>query len=120
MEDILMNYYKDESCPVCSEKFKEGDDIVVCPECGTPYHRHCYNKTKRCINESKHGEYFYSNKKIKSIKESLNKKEKEEKEEKEESINKIRCKKCGKLLSEEEKVCKYCGIEVNENVEDYL
>lgn len=30
---MRMNY-KGVSCPVCGQEFKEGDDIVVCPECG--------------------------------------------------------------------------------------
>ena len=30
--------YKGNTCPVCKQKFKEADDIVVCPDCGTPYH----------------------------------------------------------------------------------
>ena len=27
--------YKGNTCPVCKQKFKEADDIVVCPDCGT-------------------------------------------------------------------------------------
>ena len=27
--------YKGNTCPVCKQKFKESDDIVVCPDCGT-------------------------------------------------------------------------------------
>ena len=26
-------------CPVCHKEFTPEDDIVVCPECGAPYHR---------------------------------------------------------------------------------
>ena len=26
--------YKGNTCPVCKQKFKEADDIVVCPDCG--------------------------------------------------------------------------------------
>ncbi|WP_322174784.1 RING finger protein [Acutalibacter caecimuris] len=36
-------------CPVCGVAFKEGDDVVVCPQCGAPYHRDCYNQEGRCI-----------------------------------------------------------------------
>ena len=35
--------FENQVCPVCEEKFKENDEIVVCPECGTPHHRDCYN-----------------------------------------------------------------------------
>ena len=29
------------TCPVCGETFQNGDDVVVCPECGAPHHREC-------------------------------------------------------------------------------
>ena len=37
-----MNEYLGCECSVCRKPFAAGDDIVVCPECGTPYHRACY------------------------------------------------------------------------------
>lgn len=43
-----------EKCPVCGKPFAEKDDIVFCPDCGTPHHRECYQKTGHCINEEKH------------------------------------------------------------------
>ena len=39
---------------ICGEKFAEGDDIVVCPDCGTPYHRKCYEEKGSCINTVLH------------------------------------------------------------------
>ncbi len=42
------------NCIVCGKKFDEHDDIVVCPECGTPYHRECYKKEGKCINTALH------------------------------------------------------------------
>ena len=50
--------YKNKQCPVCKNLFKDSDDIVVCPDCGAPYHRECYNETKKCIYEDKHGNGF--------------------------------------------------------------
>lgn len=46
--------YKGSKCIACGKEFRDGDDIVVCPECGTPYHRICYNKNGKCINETLH------------------------------------------------------------------
>lgn len=46
--------YIGNRCIVCSEQFKENDDIVVCPECGTPYHRACYEKYGSCVNTELH------------------------------------------------------------------
>lgn len=53
----MMNYYGCP-CPVCSKKFTTRDDIVVCPECGTPHHRSCYQALGHCANESHHAEGF--------------------------------------------------------------
>jgi len=49
-----MSDYIGTRCIVCSEKFSTDDDIVVCPECGTPYHRDCYNKEGKCVNDVLH------------------------------------------------------------------
>lgn len=46
------------TCPVCNEQFKNGEDIVVCPECGTPHHRECYEKNGKCFFEDKHSSGF--------------------------------------------------------------
>ena len=51
-----MPSYKNEKCPVCNQEFKDGDDIVTCPVCGTPHHRECYKKIGHCFNEDKHAE----------------------------------------------------------------
>ncbi len=45
-------------CPACSRNFHADDDIVVCPECGTPHHRECYEKLGECFNKSKHSQGY--------------------------------------------------------------
>ncbi len=45
-------------CPYCGNEFKEGDDVVVCPQCGTPHHRSCYASAGVCANLSRHDEGF--------------------------------------------------------------
>ncbi len=50
--------FENQICPVCEEKFKENDEIVVCPECGTPHHRNCYNSLGECKNSVLHNEGF--------------------------------------------------------------
>lgn len=49
-----MSLYENEICPVCKNEFCDGDDIVVCPECGTPHHRDCYNLAGKCVNTGLH------------------------------------------------------------------
>ncbi len=47
--------YKKYFCPVCNENFTEDDDVVVCPDCGTPHHRECWHKKGKCFNSENHG-----------------------------------------------------------------
>ncbi len=47
--------YINYKCPVCNIQFTEEDDVVVCPECGTPHHRECYVQNGKCTNSDKHG-----------------------------------------------------------------
>ena len=41
-------------CPVCNKRFVEGDDIVVCPVCGAPHHRACYQQLGHCALDELH------------------------------------------------------------------
>ena len=50
--------YKGCKCASCHKVLKEGDDIVICPECGAPYHRECYAAEGRCVFSAKHGKDF--------------------------------------------------------------
>ena len=49
-----MGKYTDSQCIICQKPFAEEDDIVVCPDCGTPYHRDCWNTQGKCINTALH------------------------------------------------------------------
>lgn len=51
-------FYDNKVCDGCSDVMLEGDDIVVCPECGTPQHRECYKKNNQCVNAHLHAEGF--------------------------------------------------------------
>ncbi|MCI5801387.1 MAG: RING finger protein [Oscillospiraceae bacterium] len=53
-----MSKYANMVCPACSLKFKDGDDVVVCPVCGAPHHRSCYQKLGHCALEEHHGEDY--------------------------------------------------------------
>jgi len=55
---VILLDYTGMQCPVCEKTFKQQDDIVVCPECGTPHHRECYFTLSHCVNEEKHAEGF--------------------------------------------------------------
>lgn len=53
-----MAIFENDICPVCQKVFEPGDDIVVCPECGTPHHRECYKQLGKCANAALHAEGF--------------------------------------------------------------
>ena len=46
------------SCQICKADFKQSDDIVVCPECGAPYHRACYDTQGTCTYSTRHSTGF--------------------------------------------------------------
>ncbi len=60
-----MQEYQGQPCLVCGQVFTDTDDIVTCPECGTPYHRACWKETGHCINAPLHvsGESWQVNQK---------------------------------------------------------
>lgn len=60
-----MPNYQEYACPVCKKQFQKDDDIVTCPECGTPHHRECYSLVGNCVNKGLHsaGYSFLENEK---------------------------------------------------------
>lgn len=46
--------YQGAKCHYCQKQFEKDDDIIVCPECGTPYHRSCYQEAGACTNTALH------------------------------------------------------------------
>lgn len=89
-------------CPVCNEQFKAGDDVVVCPECGTPHHRECYENTEHCFYEDKHCEDF-------SFEELI-----DDNSDDETTDSKIICPKCKTENPKATFYCNKCGYPLNE------
>ncbi len=50
--------FKDVQCEYCKNIFTENDDVVVCPECGSPHHRACWQEKGSCANLERHEEGF--------------------------------------------------------------
>ncbi len=121
-----MNYF-DLPCPACGEIMKDGDDIVVCPECATPHHRECWNKNGHCINSGLHDEGFVWSARSSSKKHEENIPKNEEQPSQESKENTVchicgsenpsdvlHCGNCGALLGETEvpeKNCPLCGAQ---------
>lgn len=51
-----MSNYTGYRCPVCGKAFQQEDDVVVCPDCGTPHHRACYHSLGHCVHEDRHSD----------------------------------------------------------------
>ena len=50
--------FEHDVCPICAQQFTASDDVVVCPECGTPHHRACWIGHGGCAHADKHGQDF--------------------------------------------------------------
>lgn len=53
-----MSRYTGLPCVSCKKTFSDSDDIVVCPDCGAPHHRSCYEALGQCALQDKHDEKF--------------------------------------------------------------
>ena len=86
-----------KKCPVCDKAFQPDEDVVVCPECGTPHHRECYESLGHCHNEELHSEgYDYAQ------------------QPDDDSNSGVRiCPSCGKENDPDSFFCKYCSSPLN-------
>ncbi len=100
-----MQNFLGNPCPYCGKNFTADDDIVVCPECGTPHHRECYNQMGFCANEGSHSETF----EWKGVNAApVHKTHRPDANENSEVV----CPACGKETSAKEKFCVHCGAEL--------
>lgn len=96
-------FISEKECPVCKQKFKYSDDIVVCPECGARYHRECYNKVGECLFKDKH--YTSECPKVK-------------KEKKDPEVKTKICPNCSQENPESAIFCNRCGFSFGDEVND--
>ncbi|MBR6045417.1 MAG: DUF2628 domain-containing protein [Ruminococcus sp.] len=90
-----MGKYDGCKCLICGEAFKSSDDVVVCPDCGTPYHRSCYLERGECVNGDLHasgGTWA---------------------PEFEERTEPVRCSRCGQENPPDGLFCNRCGLPLN-------
>lgn len=97
-----MNRYTGTKCPHCETAFKEDDRIVVCPDCGAPYHHACFAEMNgTCQFADKHGEGFSWN--------AAKEKQEEEQKRYYEDPRETRCSRCGTANSRQNIFCEVCG-----------
>lgn len=96
--------FSNHSCPVCDKPFEKDSDIVVCPECGTPHHRECYEEISRCFYEEKHKDGF-------DYKTEFGNKEKENSAKNRQTVyaDIISCDNCGTFNIATNQNCSNCG-----------
>lgn len=76
-------------CEGCGKPLTLRDDIVVCPDCGAPYHRDCYEKLGACIhaqNKSYEWKFPYQDSEL------------------------CTCPNCGERTLRSEARCRCCGV----------
>ncbi len=88
--------YFNQKCTHCNKLFEKDDDVVVCPVCGTPQHRECYEENNKCINFHKHAEgYVWS--------------ADDNADDSQESSGFTICHNCGTKNSDDSFFCKHCS-----------
>ena len=92
--------YIGHKCPVCDKYFHADDDVVVCPDCGTPHHRDCWESVGHCHNEALHDNGF-------DYAESDTNPESDV----------LYCRSCGKANDKDAFFCKYCAAPMSKQDE---
>lgn len=105
-EEMIMKYIG-KPCVHCGKTFTFDDDIVVCPDCGSPHHRQCYKELNKCANTELHSEDF-------TWKPAAEKSNEAESDSKAMPEGMTKCDTCGMPIPEDEEICPYCG-ESNED-----
>ena len=96
-----MSKFIGEICQYCHKELTENDDVVVCPECGSPYHRECYSICGQCVRADLHesGQSYTSN--IKHNEEKVE----------------IRCPNCNAPNEIDRDFCGRCGFPLKQKAE---
>lgn len=97
--------YTASTCPICHKKFARDDEVVVCPTCGTPYHRECYKQVGHCVNQKLHesGQSWQPEDQAR------------ENEQRYDGKAPLRCSRCGTVNPPEGIFCQICGAKLTEN-----
>lgn len=102
-----MGLHTGDPCFACGKKIMEDDDVVVCPECGTPYHRSCWEKNGKCINIRLHrdGKTW--------------ERPSEPKPEEGTPVQKQICPRCGAENNADAKFCPSCGMTLQDTPQSF-
>lgn len=102
--------YENEICAGCGQPMAEKDDVVVCPECGTPQHRACWESCGHCVNLALHAEGFeWSRSASPAAAASETPGEEPVNQEEKTDAGEMTCPYCGEVNSADALHCKNCG-----------
>ncbi len=99
-----MARYDSIDCPICEKPLSNGEDIVVCPTCGAPYHRNCFSEKGNCVFTELHQNHETW--------------QAPKKEEKFDGNAELRCSRCGTVNPQSGLFCQVCGNQLNDKVDD--
>lgn len=101
-----------QSCPVCHAYLFDEDDVVICPVCGAPHHRDCYNKIGHCALEHLHGtdEQYSPPEKEEEAEQTIQPEPTPHTEEQPQNNASARCRRCGTPLPENAHYCPRCQM----------
>lgn len=91
--------FEHDVCPVCGQQFTPSDDIVVCPDCGAPYHRACWLQRGGCVYADFHGQDFVWQSAAPRTQAYVD----------DDADEPIRCPRCGEECPPDTLVCPECG-----------
>ncbi len=122
-EDKSKDRIINQTCPYCQTKIKQGADLIVCPECGTPHHKECWSENRGCTTFGCKENYDVK-KKASEVIDIGN----QTVDEVQNLINQappiipvtpakklINCPECKSLVEENSRYCKYCGYNFVQN-----
>lgn len=113
-----MAEYTNLICPVCNKAFSEDDNVVVCPVCGTPHHRECYQSLGHCANVGWHKENkFYDAEGEKAkLEGEKSREDREKREEERKNAPNAVCARCGFENDSQALFCSKCGYPVSNSM----
>ena len=118
--------FENKKCEYCGEQFAKNDEIVVCPDCGSPYHRKCWQEHGQCAHQAEHAKgYSYTKANAEEVAEAPAEEEdfvekiKQQllSEQTRETPNRRYCERCGAKLLEGDNHCVYCGHKQGDTIQ---
>lgn len=90
---------ENKQCQICKGYLFEDDDVVICPECGAPHHRDCWQSLGHCGVEQDHGTERQYDKLAAAKKDIID----------DEPTSSKTCPHCKRESRSEGNFCPYCG-----------